>query len=61
MAFRGDYHNVENTFGKSFMARTIVSKVLLEKVKTGYFTEREAKGMAKRMLYDNGMVLNKLK
>ena len=59
MALGGDYHNVENTFGQSLMARTIVSKILFEKVKTGYFTERKAKGIAIRMFYNNGVELFK--
>lgn len=53
MAFGGDYHNVENTYGHSLMARAMVAKVLIEKVRTGYFTEDEAKSIAKRLLHDN--------
>lgn len=53
MAFGGDYHNVENTFGHSLMAREVVAKVLVEKVKTGYLTETESKEIAKRILYTN--------
>ena len=33
--------------------RQLFPKVLIEKIKPGYFTEREAKGIAKRMFYDN--------
>ncbi len=61
MAFGGDYHNVENTFGHSLMARMVVSKVLIEKVKTGYLTEEEAKQIAERLLYKNALELFQIK
>ena len=57
MAFGGDYHNVENILGHSLMARMVVSKVLIEKVKTGYLTEAEAKQIAERLLYKNALEL----
>lgn len=53
MAFGGDYHNVENTYGHSLMARAVVSKVLIEKVRTGYLTETEATQIARRILQTN--------
>ena len=53
VAFGGDYHNVENTYGHSLMARAIVAKVLVEKVKTSYFSEQEALGVARRILLSN--------
>jgi len=53
MAFGGDYHNVENTYGHSLMARAVVSKVLIEKVRTGYLTETEATQIARRILLTN--------
>ena len=61
MAFGGDFHNVEGTFGHLLMAREILSRVLTEKVRTGYFSEEEAKTAAKRILYDNAMELYRLK
>jgi len=61
MAFGGDYHNVENTLGHSLMARAVVSKVLIEKVKTGYLTEQEAMQIATRILYDNGVDFFKIR
>jgi hypothetical protein len=60
MAFGGDYHNVEGTFGHSLMARAIISKVLIEKVRTGYFNEEEARAIVKRMLFDNAVELYRL-
>jgi len=55
LAFGGDYHNVENTYGHSLMARAVISKVLIEKVRTGYLYEEEAIRIAKRLFYDNGI------
>lgn len=57
IAFGGDYHNVENAFGHSLMARMVVAKVLIEKVKTGYLTEEEAKQIAERIFYKNALDL----
>ncbi len=56
-AFGGDYHNVENTFGHALMARAIVAKVLIEKVRTAYLTEAEAIDVARRILRDNAIEL----
>ena len=53
MAFGGDYHNVENTYGHSLIAKEIVAKVLVEKVSTGYISESEALDIAKRILFTN--------
>jgi len=53
MAFGGDYHNVENAYGHSLMARAVVANVLIEKVRTGYLTEAEAKDIAQRILLTN--------
>lgn len=60
MAFGGDYHNVESTFAHSLIARGIVSKVLIEKVGSGYLTEAEALEIAKRILHDNAIDLFKI-
>lgn len=60
MAFGGDYHNVESTFAHSLIARGIVSKVLIEKVESGYLTEAEALEIAKRILHDNAIDLFKI-
>lgn len=61
MAFGGDYDTVENAFGHSLMARSVVSNVLIEKVKTGYLSEDESIDMARRLLHDNAMNLFKIK
>lgn len=61
MAFGGDYDTVENAFGHSLMARSVVSNVLIEKVKTGYLSEDESIEIARRLLHDNAMNLFKIK
>lgn len=60
MAFGADYHNVENAFGHSLIARKIVAKVLVEKVRTGYITETEALYISKMILSDNATKLFKI-
>ena len=57
MAFGGDDHNVENTYGHSLMAREAVANVLIGKVRTGYMTEAEAKVVAQKILYQNAVDL----
>ncbi len=53
MAFGGDFHNVEGAYAHSLMAREVVANVLIEKVRTGYMTEAEAKAVAQKILYQN--------
>ena len=53
MAYGGDYHNVENAYGHSLIARAVVAQVLVDKVRDGYFTEAEAKQTAERILLTN--------
>jgi predicted TIM-barrel fold metal-dependent hydrolase len=60
MAFGGDFENVENIFGHSLMARDVVAKVLIDKVRTGYLTEEEALYIAHRILYQNAIDVFKL-
>ena len=55
MAFGGDYLNVENTYGHLLFAKQIISRVLVDKVKTGYFSESEAKDIALMILHDNAI------
>lgn len=61
MAFGGDYQNVENIYAHLLFAREIISRVLIEKVKTGYFTEKEATKIASMILHDNAVSLYNLK
>ncbi len=60
MAFGGDYLNVENIYGHLLFAKQIVSKVLREKVKDGYFTEKESIKIAQLLLHDNAIQILKL-
>lgn len=61
MAFGGDYHYAEGSYGHSLVARNVVSNVLIEKVKTGYLTEAEAIEIAQRILHDNAVDLYKIR
>jgi len=60
MGFGGDYHNVENVYGHLLFAKEIIGNVLIEKVKTGYFSEKEAIKIASMLLHDNAINLFKL-
>ena len=61
MAFGGDQRCVENTYGNLVIARQVISKVLTEKVRGGYFSEKEALIVAKMILYDNAAGFYNLK
>jgi hypothetical protein len=61
MAFGGDQRCVENTYGELVLAKEVISDVLIGKVKDGYISEPEAKAIAKKILYDNGVKFYKLK
>jgi uncharacterized protein len=58
--FGGDYANVENAYGHLLFARQIIARVLIEKVKDGYFSEAEAKNIGRLILRDNAIKLYKL-
>jgi glucuronate isomerase len=60
MAFGGDFRNVENIYGHLLVARQVVTKVLTEKVKDGYFTESEALKIAQMIFHDNAIRILKL-
>jgi len=60
MAFGGDFHNVEGVYGHLLFAKQIVSKVLIAKVKDGYFTEDEALKIARMIFHDNAVAILKL-
>jgi uncharacterized protein len=61
MAFGGDQVIAEMTYGSLAVAREIVADVLVRKVSQRYFTEAEAKRVAKMILHDNGMEFYNLK
>jgi hypothetical protein len=60
MAFGGDYNFVEAVYAHSVIAREIISNVLLEKVRTGYFSEKEAIGAAVKILRENALRIFKI-
>ena len=60
MAFGGDFRNVENIYGHLLFAKQIVTKVLTEKVRDGYFSESEALKIAQMILHDNAVRILKL-
>ncbi len=55
MGFGGDYKNIENMYAHLLLAKQIVTKVLTEKVRDGYFSELEATKIAKMIFYDNAI------
>jgi len=61
MAFGGDYENVENIYGHLLFAKEVIGNMLIEKVKSRYFSEDEALKIARMILYDNAINLFKLK
>ncbi len=61
MGFGGDYHNVENVYGHLLFAKEILGNVLIEKVESGYFSEKEALKVASMILHDNAVNLFQLK
>lgn len=61
MAFGGDFLYVEDVYGHMLMARETVANVLIDKVKTGYFSEDEAIRIARMLLHDNAVRIFGLK
>jgi predicted TIM-barrel fold metal-dependent hydrolase len=57
MGFGGDYLNVENTYAHLLLAKQVVTKVLTDKVRSGYFSESEAIEIAQLILHDNAVNL----
>jgi len=60
MAFGGDMRCVENIYSEMLMAKSIIGKVLIAKVKDGYFSEEEALTVARMILHDNVVDFYKL-
>lgn len=61
MAFGGDYENVENIYGHLLFAKEVIGNVLIEKMKSHYFSEDEVLKIARMILHDNAVNLFKLK
>lgn len=55
MAFGGDFLYVENVYSHLLMARETLTRVLTDKVATGYFSEEEAMKIAGMVLHDNAV------
>ncbi|HLN54491.1 MAG TPA: amidohydrolase family protein [Bacteroidales bacterium] len=60
MAFGGDCMAIENVYSELHIARSLIAKVLIGKVSEGYFTEKEAKTVARMILHDNAIDFYKL-
>jgi len=61
MAFGGDFLHVEGVYSHLLFAKQIVSNVLIDKVKDGYFTENEAIKIAQMLFHDNAVRILNLK
>ncbi len=59
-AFGGDYLFVDGVYGHLQLARENVAKALLIKVEEGLFDIDKAKGIAKKLFYDNPLKIFKL-
>ncbi len=55
MAFGGDQRTAEITYGNLLVARELIGNVLIEKVRSGYFSEQEAIDIARMILHENAM------
>lgn len=51
---------VENVYSELHITLKVITNVLTEKVRTGYYTEEEAKTIARMMLHDNAARFYKL-
>jgi len=57
LAFGGDFIIVEGAYGHSVMARQVVSQVLSDKVKAGFYSEEEALTFGRMILRENAKEL----
>jgi len=57
IGFGGDYSFVEDTYGRSVLARQNIAKVLSEKVDEGSIAMEDAKIVGRRLLRDNALKL----
>ena len=51
---------LKTLLGHLLFAKQIIANVLVDKVKDGYFSEAEAKNIARMLLYDNAVNIYKL-
>ena len=60
MGFGGDYEIPEGSYAHAMLCREVVSKVLSDKVLSGYWSEAEALKYARALLRDNAVRVFKL-
>jgi len=60
MLFGGDYSVVELVYAHSVFARRVLTRVLCDKVGSGYFSEEEALDIAEKLLRKNALEIFKL-
>ena len=60
MMLGGDNWHVEETYATLKSARRLIAEVLDEKVASGYFSEADARRLAKKILHDNAVAFFKL-
>jgi hypothetical protein len=61
MMLGGDNWHVEETYATMMLARQLIGDVLEEKVSAGYFSEDDAKRLARKILRENAVRFLKLK
>jgi len=61
MLFGGDYSVVELVYAHSVFARRVLTRVLCDKVRSGYFSEEEALDIAEKLLRKNALEIFKLR
>ena len=61
MAFGGDQRLVELTYGNLIVAKEVITKVLIQKIRDGQLNEAEAKDVAFKLLYENAMKFYNIK
>lgn len=61
MAFGGDFLYVEDIYSHLLFAKEVVSNVLIDKVRDGYFSENEAIKTAQMIFHDNAIRILNLK
>ncbi len=61
MAFGGDCTVAENVYSELMLAKKIIVNVLCNKIREGYFSEAEARTVARMILHDNAAGFYNLK
>jgi predicted TIM-barrel fold metal-dependent hydrolase len=61
LGFGGDFQIPEGSYAHAMLCRDVVSRVLADKVLSGYWSETEALGYARALLRDNALRVFKLR